>query len=356
MTTQSLTRPLIAIVGSVDPQRAQDLGLHHIDQAADACAALGCELAAQGLNIVVYSSAAGFVEGEVVRGYAAHSEVVPQSIQVRAPQDKETHFPAAQHQPALFDHRPDASEDWEVSYYRSLVETDGVLLVGGGRSTYVTGLIALTFGIPIVPVACFGGLAVRVWKALDRVGNDAKPDEIALMGRRDWSDDMAAPLVQALIAQCKRRDEKREAERRGARKERRRASVSLLVAAVCVISAFGAIPLSYSFAPGTVTSIALLIAAPLTAFIAGAIVRHSFDRGHEWLRTAILGMAVGGAAGLLFIAAQLLTSPDVLSTADARRLLWFVVPVGFVAGLTFDAVYRKLRSQDVTRSDVLSEL
>jgi hypothetical protein len=33
-----------------------------------------------------------------------------------------------------------------------------------------------------------------------------------------------------------------------------------------------------------------------------------------------------------------------------------VVPVGFVSRLTFDAVYRKLRTQDVTRSDVLNQL
>ena len=84
-------------------------------------------------------------------------------------------------------------------------------------------------------------------------------------------------------------------------------------------------------------------------------MRHSFEDGHEWFRTAVLGMAAGGVSALLFIAAQLLTSPDVLKSADARRLLWFVVPVGFVAGLTFDAVYRKLRAQDVVRSDALGQ-
>ena len=48
-----------------------------------------------------------------------------------------------------------------------------------------------------------------------------------------------------------------------------------------------------------------------------------------------------------------MTNPDVLATADAGRLLFFLLPVGFVAGLTFDDVYRKLRSQDVSRTDVL---
>lgn len=356
MTAQPLKRPLIAIVGSVDPNRAQELDLKHVDQAAAACEALGRELAAQGLDIVVYSSAADFAEGDVVRGYAASDKAPPGSIQVRAPQRATTvDFPAARNRPDLFDYRPDASQDWEVSYYRSLVETDGVLLIGGGRSTYVTGLIALAFGIPIAAVAGFGGRAVRVWEALERVRNDAAREEISLMGGA-WREDKAAPLVRSLSAQIQRRQERRESEQRAVKRDARHASVGLLVAAVCVILAFGAIPLSYSFGPGAALSITLLVAAPLVAAIAGAIVRHSFDKGHDWLRTAILGMAVGGTAGLLFIAAQLLTSPDVLNTSDARRLLWFVVPVGFIAGLTFDAVYRKLRAQDVTRSDVLEQL
>lgn len=357
MASQPSKRPLIAIVGSVDPSRAQELHLHNTDQASSACAALGRELAAQGLNIVVYSSAAEFVEGDVVRGYAASGDVPVRSIQVRAPQRSAAiQFPEARGRAALFDYRPDASEDWEVSFYRSLVETDGVLLVGGGRSTYTTGLIALAFGIPMVAVASFGGRAVGVWEALDRVHNDAEVEEIALMGNASWRDDMVAPLVRSLVLQGQRRMAKREAERRDARREARHSAVSLLVAAICVLLAFGAIPLSYAFTPGTGTSIAFLIAAPLLAAIAGAIVRHSFDEGHQWFRTAVLGMAVGGVSALLFVAAQLLTAPDVLTSPDARRLLWFVVPVGFIAGLTFDVVYRKLRAQDVTRSDVLSEL
>lgn len=349
-------RPLIAIVGSVDPSRANELGLRDIDRAPGACAALGHELGANGMDIVVYSSAADFVECDVVRGYTTVDEAPPRSIQVRAPQRIGAgQFPNADARPELFDYRPDASEDWEVSFYRSLVETDGVLLVGGGRSTYVTGLIALAFNIPIVALASFGGRAVSVWQALDRVRNDAEPAEIAQMGGA-WRDDLAGPLVQSLLAQRQRRAERREAERRDARKDARHAAVSLLVGAVCVLLAFGAIPLSYSFKPGAGSSIALLIAAPLLAAIAGAIVRHSFEEGHEWFRTAVLGMAVGGVSALLFIAAQLLTTPDVLQSSDARRLLWFVVPVGFIAGLTFDVVYRKLRAQDVTHTDVLDKL
>lgn len=131
--------------------------------------------------------------------------------------------------------------------------------------------------------------------------------------------------------------------------------MSLLIGAVLLLLALAAIPLSNSWDPGTERALGLLIGAPLLAATAGAIVRHSFDKGRDWFRTAVLGMAAGAVASLLFIAAQLLTTPNILESTDARRLLFFVVPVGFVAGLTFDDVYRKLRAEDVTRSNVLQQ-
>ena len=56
------------------------------------------------------------------------------------------------------------------------------------------------------------------------------------------------------------------------------------------------------------------------------------------------------------MAPQLIAAPDMLEVREAesvRRLLFFVLPVGFVAGLTFDAVYAKLRSTDVSQSATL---
>ena len=354
MGTQLASRPEIAVAGSVDPSRAHDLDLRDIDRAASAGEALGHELAVQGLDIIVYSSEPGFIEASVVRGYVASNSATPGSIQVRMPLGATgDQFPESSDRPDVFDQRPDSSEDWEVSFYRSLVETDGVLLIGGGRSTYVTGLIAVAFGIPLVTIASFGGYAARVWQALERTQNDAEPEEIAKMGGA-WRDDLAPALVTSLVKQGERRAAKEEAAHRDARRDARRAFESLLIGAVLLLAALAAIPLSHSWDPGTARALGLLIAAPVLAATAGAIIRHSFDQGHEWFRTAVLGMAAGGVASLLFIAAQLLTTPDILESADARRLLFFLVPVGFVAGLTFDDVYRKLGATDVTRSDALN--
>lgn len=343
-------RPWIAIVGSADPARAAELGLRDVEHASAACEALGRELAERRAGIIVYSGAGEFIEAAVVRGYAGSENAPDGSIQVRSPRGA-TGFAERDE---LFDPRPDPSPDWEVSFYRSLVETDGVLIVGGGRSTYVTGLVALAFEIPVLPVASFGGRAENIWEALDRVKNDAEPEEISRMGLQ-WRDELARPLVASLLAQRDRRVQRREAALRDARTDARRRVTSLVAGVVFLLLALGAIPLAYSTEPGTVSSLVVLLGAPLLAATAGAIMRQAFDQGRDWLRTAVLGMAAGAIASLLFIAAQLLTTPDVLQSADARRLLFFVVPVGFIGGLTFDDVYRRLRSADVTRTNVLQQ-
>src|SRR5207342_1582998 len=136
-------------------------------------AALGRELASKGLGIVVYSSDPQFIEADAVRGYVESGDAKPGSIQIRRPREADGgEFPEVAAHSALFDLRPDSSADWEVSFYRSLFQTDGVLLIGGGRSTLTTGLIALARKIPVVALACFGGNAAKVWEALDRTQND----------------------------------------------------------------------------------------------------------------------------------------------------------------------------------------
>jgi hypothetical protein len=50
--------------------------------------------------------------------------------------------------PELFQFVNDPSPDWEVSFYRSLASVAGVLLIGGGRPTYIARLIALSLSTP----------------------------------------------------------------------------------------------------------------------------------------------------------------------------------------------------------------
>jgi hypothetical protein len=348
---QARDEPIIAIVGNVKT---------HLD-AAQAAEALGRELAKAGLRILVYSSGADFLESFIVRGYVASKVAVPRSIQVRYPlHGQKPAFPEQQTNSELFDWRPDHRADWEMSFYQSLNEADGLLLLGGGDSTMIAGLVAMGRGIAILAMAAFDGKAAKVWEAL-RPGMDLPTaDEISLMARPGWSDDQAVECVKTLKNQIAR---KAELEKQRRIEEQRRetrvglhASFALLLfllAVICVAVAWSW-PLKYIFA------VWLLFLSPLLAGVAGSTIRLVFDlrQGTEPLSsqsavtTAALGLIAGGVAGLLFITAQVTTATpaangQIVSTEQARRLVPFDVLIGFVAGLTLDAVFRKLIASDV---------
>jgi membrane protease YdiL (CAAX protease family) len=75
------------------------------------------------------------------------------------------------------------------------------------------------------------------------------------------------------------------------------------------------------------------------------------------ITTAALGLVAGGVAGLLFVTAQVTTLPDAgtgtLAAKQASRLVPFGVVIGFIAGLTLDAVFRKLMASDVVALDAV---
>ena len=85
----------------------------------------------------------------MVRGYVGSGQAAPGSIEVRFPDGAEAAtFPEYETHAAAFRFQPDISRDWEVSFYRSLNDVDGLILLGGGRSTLIGGLVALGLGVP----------------------------------------------------------------------------------------------------------------------------------------------------------------------------------------------------------------
>lgn len=109
----------------------------------------------------------------------------------------------------------------------------------------------------------------------------------------------------------------------------------------------------------------LLFMAALLAGGSGAVIRSMIDRlrgsqgtAPALLATLVLGLVAGGIAGVLFVTAQLTASPNLTTTADlvqyAQRSIPFAVGVGFVAGLTSDAVFSKLLGVDVAHTTGIS--
>ncbi|MFJ5263955.1 hypothetical protein ACIQAC_26180 [Streptomyces sp. NPDC088387] len=348
--------PLIAVVGSADPGRSFDPPLTDPGAALTACEEIGAELAASGCRIIVYSSEPQFIENHVVTGFLTRDDLPPGAVQVRPPYDDgRTDFPHRDDRPEVFDVRHEPDGDWQVSFYRSLREVDGVVLVGGGRSTLITGMICLAFGIPLYPLAGFGGAARKVWETMNRAGHHATPDAVNTMGA-PWAPGSAQRLVRGLAAQQERRAEKQREEARARRGATLRAGLGAVTGMLLLLLGFATIPLTYAVDSSIAVNLSALVVGALATGTSGAITRTVFDHETRWARTAVLGMSAGGIAFLLFVSAQLAASPDILAGDGVRRLLFFVLAVGYVSGFTFDALYNRLKQAEPPAPPPLSGL
>lgn len=341
-----MMRPLIAVVGSVDPDRTYDPPLADAAPVLTACEEIGTALAEAGCDLVVYSSEAQFVEDRVVTGYVAHGDLPPGSVQVRPPYgEAETDFPMLAERPEVFDVRYEAGENWETSFYRSLREVDGVVLLGGGRSTLITGMVCLAFGVPMATVPRFGGAGRTVWDTMNRTPHHATADEVSAMGA-EWGAGSALRLVRLLLVQGERRDEQQREESRSQRRAAWRSGFGIAFGLLLLCVGLAMIPLAYALKASAFVNLTSLVVGALATGTSGAITRNAFDRGEHWARTAALGMSAGAVSFLLFVSAQLAASPEILTGEGARRLLFFVLTVGFVSGFTFDALYGRLKQAD----------
>jgi hypothetical protein len=342
--------PIIAIAGNVATA----------DGAPAAAEALGRELAQAGFRVLVYSSRADFAEASIVRGYVASQQGQKESIQVRYPlHGTKPEFTEQISHGDLFDWRPDHSPDWEISFYRSLMEVDGLLLIGGGPSTLVAGIAAMGYRIAVVPIPSFGGHAVKVWEAMQPSLALATADEISLMARPVWSDDLAAQCVATFRTQLARKAELEKQRRLD--EIRRETAVTLHACFAVALFLLAILAVGFSWGGGEVShsfAIWLLFIVPLLAGVSGATIRLVFDlrqgsvplSRQSAITTGALGLIAGGLAGLLFITAQASTSAsptEIISTEQAKKLILFCVLVGFTAGLTLDAVFRKMIDSDL---------
>jgi len=346
-------QPVIAVVGSANPSRRYDPPVREHEAALAAAAELGAELAERGCRLTVYSSDPCFIEHAVVRGYVESGRARPRSVVVRGRFGSDIGFRELEQHPDLFAVAPDPTPDWEVAYYRSLLAVDGVVLLGGERSTFIAGLIALSRRIAVAPVATFGGGAEKVWRRLGSEPGLATEDEVAVLSQPWKTATSAAEVVGSLLTQHERRQARDAANGRADRAVRRRAAVGTIAAVLLLLATLASIPIAFALPNGTWPTLSILFVAPVLASTWGAVVRNIYDGAVQWLRAAALGSAAGTIAFLLFLAAQLSTNPAMLSEDGSRRLVLFAVIVGFIGGFTSEVVYRKLREQDVAQTSVL---
>lgn len=315
-------------------------------QAKRAAEKLGAELARRGARLLVYGGP--FLEADVVRGFVAGKPAKDRGILMWYSKDQEP--PAFQEEaahPNLFERRVERGADWEIAFYRSVGRADGVILAGGGNATKICGQVAIGTRMPLLCLAAFGGAASRVWDTLSAGEDLPIRAEIDLMGR-SWTENAAHDGIEALYSQIERR---RLAD--GAPPTR----MSVLAGALFLVA--------LAVVPGVLGwgdfAVWMLFLAPLMAGAAGAAIRPFVDgfRGGKTTPTAVLsilvlGLIAGGIAGLFFVTAQLTADPTLTDGAKlalyARHSVAFAVAVGFIAGLTSDAVFGKLLGLDVVRT------
>lgn len=362
--------PLIAVVGCASDARKDELKLQNPEQARKAAMELGRELAKAGCRILVYSSCPEFIEFEVVSGFVSGKPTSPGLIQVRYPLSRpQPPFPDQSGNEDLFDWRPDRSADWEVAFYRSLEEVDGMVLIGGGGSTLIGGLVAMGRRVPMLALASFGGAGAKVWESLSVERDLATREDISVMARPKWTSTSATECIQLLLAQRQRLEREREVRRLQELRQTGAVKRQALVAMLLFLLAIAAVPLAWGEASISYRLLLwLLFVSPLLGGVSGATSRMVFDWRQgtvphtpqsAWI-TAALGLVAGGVSGLLFISAQLSALPadstDVaakLQQAQASRLVPFALAIGFTAGLTLDAVFRKLTGMDVVHSEAV---
>jgi hypothetical protein len=193
----------ISIVGSVEEGRNYDPPVRNAAEAKKIAELLGTELAKRGYGIIVY--AGDFIERDVVRGFVKTAKV-RKSIRVLFPSHQKgaEQFPEYASHKTLFDPVVDESPDWEMSFYGSLARVDGIVIIGGARSTLITGVLALSYRIPMIALQSFGGSGEKIWKALAAGRGLTTKDEANEMAQRGEAE-VVGPWIDSLESQAEAR-------------------------------------------------------------------------------------------------------------------------------------------------------
>lgn len=354
--------PWIAIAGNVTSGASTE----EKAKAVETARLLGHALAAAGYGLIVYSSEDRFLEPHLVEGYVKSGAARKESIRMLYPAAKGTvAFPELATNRALFVDEPDTSPNWETSYYESLGMVHGILMMGGGRSTLIAGVVGLGYDRPVVPIATFGGHAFTVWKKLDPVSGPLTREEHALLASRDWTAESARSAI-AIFANHAERVRARELNLKIAAAKAARETKTTAFWAVGLFVLTAGIVLT-AIAASEIPKWALvtmLAGSALAAGVSGTTLRTLSDLGENqlsgggqplYMRTS-LGLVAGLLAALLVAVPQVTADPHipegVAMTAAQKevmkteRLRGAIPPATFgalLAGFAADQFFRKVK-------------
>jgi hypothetical protein len=340
-------RPYIAVIGGL-----RQLSGKAVEDARAAGRAVGQELARAGFGLVVYFSNEDSLEPHVVSGYAAAIAEGIGLIRVRYAESQRglVTFTEQAGRPELFAHHLFPGQDWEAPFYRSLAEedgVDGVLVLGGARSTFIAGQIALARCLPVLAIDGFGGAATRIWNQLAQ----ASPGHSV----RTWAGQSPQVLVSELKAQCLE-----AAMRRRQARDRERIAQRLLdhrVRAAWTGASFLALLfacfLGLVYTPYASAYPVIVLAGLIAAGATGALARSLLVEGvasDAWT-SLLLGGLAGFVVGLAYLIPQWVGAPGPLAprvetiTATDKIQFASAVLIAVSAGVGFDTVFNRLQKE-----------
>jgi hypothetical protein len=348
--------PIVAVFGSARPEIVGSKE----EEARTACVELGSELAKQGWSIAVYSSDKTLIEADIVQGFISQGTGSDGSITCYYPRGANISFPEMASHSALFRAVIDPSDDWEVSFYRSLEKVDGILVLGGGPTTLIAWHIALTKGLPVVAIAEFGGSSTKLWQYLSSERERFQDEDIQTMAR--WTSHSAAECIASLVRQHERRQStitaeqlamsaiQADAQRWREHQANQRARTFRIALAVRFFVIFlGLLITGLTISDTGVVYTSVLILGLCSAGGVGATVRMLAPSPPEsggWT-APVVGVVVGLMLSLFYLVPQLIGAAGFLlpqSTIEPSTRVQYVsaLLVAFLAGLGFDYALSQL--------------
>lgn len=388
ITPEDYRRKKIAIVGSASEERASDLGLVNVELAKHIGQELGKQLANAEFDIVVYSTVEGMFEVAVAQGYSTVS-TTEDSIHVSYSshpdlQEFKPNFDGIVENKDLLQERTVFDSNWETAFYTSIAEDDGIILLGGGSSTLIAGLVAMGHKKPILALSICGGAAEKVLKVLVNhpdyrdVGQNLWNEMSTSVS---WSSSSAEKLIRVLIQQFSVRKKQQDDENtkqdqlfherlkdeldkqeRVVDLKKSKRTYEILVG-VMLIPFITLLILSQSTAISERSWMyAIVLILPIFGGAIGAYIRilrrlnqifneltdaNGVVKEKEIFMNVGLGVAGGFLAALIFIIGQI-TSVSVVDLEASeilkqlRPLTWFVAGISVSGGLASETVFARL--------------
>lgn len=364
----------VAVIGGVREETLTQLEEASRDaviaKAAVALPELGRALASSSFGLLVWSSDDRFIETPIVEGYRSALDAPPDGAILCVYNRQHPVAFDGQEQPA-FELKLSPHDDWKVGFYESIREyADGVILIGGGSTTLISGVVASFWGKAVFATPHFYGKAetLHQWlyarpagaliddMDLSRMSNQWDP-QICIQSLRDQLDrrQCEPPHVVTLRAEVQEQErralelenllQQRTSENESllhqlkTRGARWKATTVLIVALVSFVAC--AVASDTGWGRSTLVFFALLTSAGIAGAAAHAVLLQSQSRLRIY-ETAVLGAFSGLFVGVSQALPQVVSTGSVSEFSAAQVYAASIVAVG--AGLGFEHAIDRLRS------------